>query len=392
VTTRYFDGFGGVRLMATEYGMHGDPSVLMLPGAGQDRSVWDAAARMLADAGRHAVCVDLRGQGDSAAPRDGRYDLDAHVGDLRSILKSLSARPVVIGAGFGGWIATLALGEGEPDLASGLVLVDAPARPDEASLARIAALPSITAIDPDRTASRIEAATARLKVPSLFVRGAMEAAAGSQEMQDLARSVAGAELIEIDADGREDNADRADTFNAALIEFLERRVPRDPPEFIAGSDPRTLRDALGCFATGITVVTTRDADGRAVGLTANSFTSVSLDPPLLLVCPARTSSSMPALNAASHFAVNVLHIGQQPVSNVFASKVEDRFADLDWETWDHDVPIIRDSLASFECEKYAEHDGGDHVILLGKVTRVRFEPQRDPLLYFRGKYRRLHFA
>ena len=113
---------------------------------------------------------------------------------------------------------------------------------------------------------------------------------------------------------------------------------------------------------------------------------------LLLVCPARTSGSMAVLHDVDHFAANVLHIGQQNVSGIFAGSKEDRFGQTEWEEWDTGAPIITNSLASFECRKYAEYDGGDHVILVGEVTRVRFAPQRDPLLYFRGKYRRLHFA
>ena len=98
-----------------------------------------------------------------------------------------------------------------------------------------------------------------------------------------------------------------------------------PPEYRTGSDPRTLRDALGCFATGVTVVTCLGPDGEPVGLTANSFTSVSLDPPLLLVCIAKQAASAGAMVGASHFAVNVLQTGQQPASIRFATRHEDRF-------------------------------------------------------------------
>ncbi|KQR82362.1 hypothetical protein ASG07_11050 [Sphingomonas sp. Leaf343] len=173
---------------------------------------------------------------------------------------------------------------------------------------------------------------------------------------------------------------------------MEQAAPRAVPEYRAGSDSRTLRDALGCFGTGVTVVTTIDAEGKPVGLTANSFTAVSLDPPLLLVCLANTVQSLPAFAAAGVFAVNVLHTGQQTVSGRFASRHEDRFAATPWETWDTGAPIIEHSLASFDCTKFAWHEAGDHVILVGHVQRVRFEPRRDPLLYFRGRYRRLHFS
>jgi flavin reductase (DIM6/NTAB) family NADH-FMN oxidoreductase RutF len=90
--------------------------------------------------------------------------------------------------------------------------------------------------------------------------------------------------------------------------------------------------------------------------------------------------------------VNVLHIGQQPASALFSSPIEDRFSAVPWETWSLDVPILTGSLASFECRRHAIHDAGDHAIVIGEVVRARFEPPRDPLIYFRGKYRRLHFG
>ena len=163
-------------------------------------------------------------------------------------------------------------------------------------------------------------------------------------------------------------------------------------EYREGSDARTLRDALGCFATGVTIVTAMDGAGTPVGLTANSYTSLSLDPPLLLVCIANNAGTAATLRHGHRFAVNVLQIGQQPASNRFAERGEDRFAATDWKVGEFGTPVINGSLASFECERAALHDGGDHFILVGRVLRAMFEPGRDPLLYFRGKYRRLHFA
>ncbi len=168
-------------------------------------------------------------------------------------------------------------------------------------------------------------------------------------------------------------------------------TPASPSEFRTGSDPRTLRDALGCFATGVTVVTCRDSDGEPVGLTANSFTSVSLDPPLLLVCIAKGATSADAMIGASHFAVNVLQTEQQPASIRFATRHEDRFGPNDWSPGEFGAPVLEKSLSVFECEVHAVHDGGDHHLLVGHVLRARFDRGLDPLLYFRGSYRRLHF-
>ena len=168
-------------------------------------------------------------------------------------------------------------------------------------------------------------------------------------------------------------------------------TPSPPSEYRTGSDSRTLRDALGCFATGVTVVTCLDAAGKPAGLTANSFTSVSLDPPLLLVCIAKRATSAEAMIAASHFAVNVLQTGQQPASMRFATRHEDRFGPNDWSAGENGAPVLEKSLGVFECETHQVYDGGDHHMLVGRVVKARFDGSLDPLLYFRGSYRRLHF-
>jgi flavin reductase (DIM6/NTAB) family NADH-FMN oxidoreductase RutF len=162
-------------------------------------------------------------------------------------------------------------------------------------------------------------------------------------------------------------------------------------EYRSGSDQRTLRDALGSFATGVTVATCVDASGQPFGLTVNSFTSVSLDPPLLLVCIAKDARCGPALAEAGHFAVNVLQTGQQPASIRFSTRDQDRFGSTPWSTGETGAPLLMDSLAVFECERHAIHDAGDHYMLIGHVVRASFDPNVDPLLYFRGSYRRLHF-
>ncbi|HEX2623819.1 MAG TPA: flavin reductase family protein [Sphingomicrobium sp.] len=162
-------------------------------------------------------------------------------------------------------------------------------------------------------------------------------------------------------------------------------------EYRTGSDPRTLRDALGCFATGVTVVTCLDAQGNPCGLTANSFTSVSLDPPLLLVCIHKMATCSTPMAEADHFAVNVLQTGQRPASITFSTRGEDRFSQTPWAIGEMGAPVLAESLSIFECARHAVHDGGDHWILVGEVKKATFEAGLDPLLYFRGSYRRLHF-
>ena len=162
-------------------------------------------------------------------------------------------------------------------------------------------------------------------------------------------------------------------------------------EYRTGSDPRTLRDALGCFATGVTVVTCFDEEDRPFGITANSFTSVSLDPPLLLVCIHKDAACADALAKTSHFAVNVLQTEQQPASIRFSTRSEDRFGVNDWSRGEFGAPVLKESLGVFECERHAVHDGGDHDILVGRVVKASFDANLDPLLFVRGRYRRLHF-
>jgi flavin reductase (DIM6/NTAB) family NADH-FMN oxidoreductase RutF len=141
----------------------------------------------------------------------------------------------------------------------------------------------------------------------------------------------------------------------------------------------------------VTIVTCIDATDGPVGLTANSFTSVSLEPPLLLVCIGKRAASARALTTAANFAVNVLQTGQQPASIRFSSRTEDRFGATPWSIGELGAPILEESLGVFECERFAVNDGGDHHILIGRVTKASFHPNLDPLLYFRGRYRRLHF-
>lgn len=154
---------------------------------------------------------------------------------------------------------------------------------------------------------------------------------------------------------------------------------------MTGDNPRALRDAFGTFMTGVTVVTTRDAEGRPLGFTANSFSSVSLDPPLLLVSMARASQNYAAFAAARGFAINVLSEGQKDVSNTFARPVEDRFATVYWRNGPAGSPIIAGVAAWFDCSLHQIVEAGDHAILIGRVEGFEATPAPG-LGYYRGGY------
>ena len=150
-------------------------------------------------------------------------------------------------------------------------------------------------------------------------------------------------------------------------------------------DARAFRRALGNFATGVTVVTAATASGRKVGVTANSFNSVSLDPPLILWSIDKRSNSHEVFEEASHFAVNVLAADQIDLSNNFARPKDDRFAEIEFEPGEGGSPVFADCSARFHCEKFQQVDGGDHWIMIGKV--VAFDDfGRSPLLYHQGAY------
>ena len=152
-------------------------------------------------------------------------------------------------------------------------------------------------------------------------------------------------------------------------------------------EARQLRDAMGCFATGITVISTRKQDGEAIGMTVNSFNSVSLDPPLILFSIDRKASNFQDLRTAGHYAVNILSAAQKEISMCFAEPGRNGFADIIATDGLHALPIIPGSLAVFECRAEAQHDGGDHVIFVGRVLNIQQSGEAgDPLLYFRGAY------
>ncbi len=350
-----FKGFGGVRLEAELLGDDESPAILLIHGAGQTRAVWSSVSKALVQSGRRVFNLDLRGHGGSEWPADGRYDLESHVEDLRAVLAQMRSRPVVVATTLGAWIACIALSSDAPSLAAGLVLVDMPAESDPKIAKEVVERlrrsrergdanwdeRAIADFPLEQIAVHIEVAASKLNLPTLVVRGGLTWMQQSAASSRFDAALPSAECVEVKDADLLIVTDRTEAFLGLLLDFLERKQPLGSSEYRAGSDARTLRDAMGCFATGITIVTSLDSSGNPVGLTANSFSSVSLDPPLLLVCIANSAGTAPILREAGNFAVNLLQVGQQPASNRFAIKGEDRFAATPWTPGETGLPSAR---------------------------------------------------
>ncbi|PKO42944.1 MAG: flavin reductase [Betaproteobacteria bacterium HGW-Betaproteobacteria-3] len=160
-------------------------------------------------------------------------------------------------------------------------------------------------------------------------------------------------------------------------------VPRAlPPSF----SQQEFRTALGTFATGVTIVTARSDRGDLIGLTANSFNSVSLDPPLVLWSLARAAGSMPVLSAGSHYAINILAADQKALAERFATKGAERWSGVTFTQGQSGAPILTGAMASFECFNRSQYEEGDHVIFVGEVERCHHRPDASPLLFHGGRF------
>jgi flavin reductase (DIM6/NTAB) family NADH-FMN oxidoreductase RutF len=155
-----------------------------------------------------------------------------------------------------------------------------------------------------------------------------------------------------------------------------------PPNFA----PTEFRKALSMFATGVTIVTARSAQGKLIGLTANSFNSVSLTPPLVLWSLARAAGSMVAFSTGSHYAINILSADQQDLARQFAARDGDRFAGVAFVEGACGAPLLDGAAATFECFNRSRYEEGDHVIFVGEVERCAHRAGASPLLFHGGKF------
>ena len=151
-------------------------------------------------------------------------------------------------------------------------------------------------------------------------------------------------------------------------------------------DAKAFRNALGSYATGVTIITTKRPDGSYAGLTANSFNSVSLDPPLVLWSLSRAAASMPVFANGLHYAINVLAADQKTLAERFASRSADRWAGVEHSRGISDAPVLASTVATFECFSRSRYEEGDHVIFVGEVERCNHRSGVPPLLYHGGKF------
>jgi len=149
-----------------------------------------------------------------------------------------------------------------------------------------------------------------------------------------------------------------------------------------------FRAALGRFASGVTVVTTKDDSGKLFGITVSAFCSVSLEPPLILVCIEKRAGSHHAFQESKAFVVNILREDQQSVSNHFASHLEDKFSNVEYDAGIENLPVLRNCLVSLECRLHDSHESGDHTIFIGQIEKATVR-EENPLIYWHGKYREI---
>lgn len=149
-----------------------------------------------------------------------------------------------------------------------------------------------------------------------------------------------------------------------------------------------FRAALGRFASGVTVVTTKDADGRLHGITVSAFSSVSLEPPMILVCVDKRAGSHSALKESGAFVVHILAEEHEHHSNKFASPVPDKFDDIEYRIGIEEIPVLENALVALECRLAHAHEGGDHTIFVGEIQNAEIK-DGNPLVYWDGDYRKI---
>ena len=392
----------------------GEP-LLLIHGVGLNAEAW--APQITAFSATHRViALDMAGHGESRALPEGAT-LDDYVAQARRLLDDLGIAAVnVAGHSMGGLVA-IGLALAHPQRVKRLaVLNSVHERSPEARAAVEARAASIAPgmdfgptldrwFDKDEealrarvkgwleqtdpaayaTAYRIFAASDRafsgrlsgLLCPALFATGEGDPNSTPAMAQAMAAASLRGRSAAVPAARHMMTLTHWQETNALLSAWLAERL--------SGFDNRELRTAFGSFMTGVTIVTTSGADGAPRGFTANSFTSVSLEPPLLLVCIGKSAASLEVFRQAKGFAVNILSEAQKDTSVLFASKRADKFEAARWRPGPFGNPLIEGSAAWFDCARYQMIDAGDHVILMGHIEAFSYS-DANPLGYARGHY------
>jgi (E)-2-((N-methylformamido)methylene)succinate hydrolase len=398
------------------------PVVVLVHGLGLNRACWQWAVPALSDRYR-VVSYDIYGHGQSAAPPE-TPSLALFSRQLTDLLDHLQvSRAAIVGFSLGGMIARR-VAQDAPHRVSALAILHSPhTRSAEAQAAIVKRVeqakqdgPAATveaalerwftdgfrAQNPDMmdlvrgwvTANPIEVYHTIYKVladgideivapapplvcPTLVITGDEDYGNGPEMSQAIADEIAGSQVHILRGLRHMALAEAPEQINTPLRGFLDR--------VMSEVEKRALRNAFGTFATGVTVVTTRQPDGTPRGFTANSFTSVSLDPPLVLVCIAKSAHSCDVFASAPHFAINILGEAQKAVSGLFASRAADKFELADWHSGHADMPVLDGSLSRFVCARHDVVDAGDHLVLIGRVEDYGVADSQ-PLGYFRGSY------
>ncbi|MBV8914891.1 MAG: alpha/beta fold hydrolase, partial [Acetobacteraceae bacterium] len=402
--------------------------VVLIHGVGLQGAVWQPQVAALSS-DHDVITVDMLGHGGSSLP-PGNATLAHYADAILALLDGLKlGRAHIVGHSMGALVA-MEFVLAHPERALSLVamntvfcrtpeqraaiesrvtaLSEGPASPDwsgtigrwfgepvPASLQQAAAHTNalLAKIDPvgyERTYTLFARSDAehrdrlpKLAVPALFLTGEHDPNSTPAMSDAMAKIAPGSRsLILSDARHMMGLTDPERT-NQALRDFIAQTERTDGAA--PAIDPRAFRRALGSFLTGVTVVATLQEDGSPRGFTANSFTSVSLDPPLVLVCIAKTASSCPVFTSAPHFSVNILAEHQAAVSMLFASKAADKFAQAAWRRGPAGSPVIDGVAAWFDCYRHDVVDAGDHVILLGRVAGFEERPA-NPLGYCKGAH------
>ncbi len=423
----YVDRDGNSARIAYARAGRGVP-VVLIHGVGLQGAVWQPQMEALRP-DHHVIAVDMPGHGGSSLP-PAHAGLAHYADAILALLDALGiARAHVVGHSMGALVATeFALAH--PDRAASLVALntvfcrtpeqraaiearvaalDSLARPDwsgtvgrwfgepvpaslrDAAARTLALLSEINPVGYGRTYrlfARSDAAhhdrLPRLAVPALFATGEHDPNSTPAMSEAMARIAPGGRSVVLPGERHMMALTDPDRVSRVLREFIGQAHPAESPA-AAPIDPRAFRRALGSFLTGVTVVAALQGDGSPRGFTANSFTSVSLDPPLVLVCIAKTAASCDVFAAAPHFSVNILAEHQASISTLFASKAADKFAQAAWRPGPAGSPIIDDVAAWFECRRHQVVNAGDHVILIGKVIGFMERPA-NPLGYCRGAH------